>query len=97
MTVEHRYVASLKDIAAVAFECKKCGARLSLASSAILTANLSACPSCSHIWMSPMLTGGRAHTSLPMAFLAALAPAVEAQDDNTVGVRILFEFAVPTP
>ena len=96
MTVEHRFVVGLKDITAVTFECKKCGARLSVKVDVLASLTPHQCPSCTHDWVSDSTTTGRFFTAPLMLLLRALPPSLNAQEDASNGMRILFEFDDPS-
>src|SRR5687768_4054478 len=100
MTLEHRFVVGLKDIRAVVCECKNCLARLSLkpdALQAMLRSDrLIQCPSCYHPWLTGRTNPGQMYRSELVMFLSVLAPCIEIQEDNTTGVRILFEIDEPS-
>ena len=96
MTVERRIFVGLKEIRSITLECKKkdCGARLSIAPTPFGVAVVTNCPSCNTQWLSASETHAPMFVSPFTAFLASLAKAWE-QDDERVGVRILFEFDEP--
>lgn len=95
MTVEHRFVVGLKDIRSVTLECKKCGARLSIAPTPFGVAVVQNCPSCNELWLSASVTHGQYFVSPLTSFLQTLAKSLE-QDDERINVRILLEFDEPT-
>jgi transcription elongation factor Elf1 len=96
MTVEHRFIAGLKDIRAVTFECKKCSARLSVEPDKMGTTTFANCPSCNQEWFDLETGDGRALVSPMAALVRSLVKSREMQEQKSVGVRILLEFDDPT-
>jgi predicted Zn finger-like uncharacterized protein len=92
VTREHRFLVGLGDIRAVTLECKKCKARLSVSVDSVAGNGISQCPSCGHLWLSNTMVQKRYFMSPLSQLLASLAPSLLTEQDDGVGVRVLFEF-----
>ena len=96
MTVERRFIASLKDIRAVTLECKHCLARVSMKPESLENIAPWKCAWCNRDWLSDSKREGVKFISSIMLLLRALSPSlVEQDDDKNVGVRIFLEFDEP--
>ena len=96
MTSERRLLIGFDDIRAITFECKKCGARLSIASEKVRPDDVATCPGCRETWIPGGISSGRSF-GFPIAQFLALLPdlvkGAQPAADTRVGVRILFEIA----
>jgi hypothetical protein len=89
MTFENRIVFDLAEIKAVIFECKSCGARISLVPP-IPTMPPQVCPT-GHHWQWNVDTGYDSTGSPFRAFLSSLARLQDPLLGNNMGFRVLLE------
>jgi hypothetical protein len=101
MTSERRIIVSLGDIKYISYECKGCGAKISISPDAGLSAPLK-CPQCKDDWLreqahafSPQF-GYEEQQSSVMKFAKAVGAMRNPEIDKSYGFRILLEFAEST-
>ena len=95
MTVERQFVASLRDIKAVTFECvaDRCGSRVSVPPD-IADDIPHNCPRCHREWSITDLSTYEQHASPCTAFVNSIAK-IRMLNGKTAGFRILLEFDEP--
>ena len=102
MTSERRIIVSLEDIKALAYECKKCGAKVCFSADAQLEA-AAQCFQCRATWIQESTSGPSpvpidnsfVRQSLSMKLALSLAKLRDPEISKTLGFRVLFEFEEP--
>lgn len=95
MTVERTLIVGFDDLKAVAFQCKNCGARISIQAKSLRDVPL-ACGSCNARWRT---AGGQAVTveSAATGLIEAIVTLRVLIRENQDLFRVLLEFEEPKP
>lgn len=95
MTVEHKTIVGLEDVTAVIFECRTCGARVTVSPENARIPQK--CPACPELWLPKPAPKAESSVSTYVNFLDAFTKirAQAAMSDEWPKFRILLQFDVP--
>lgn len=97
MTFEHKIVVGFDDLKAVSFQCKNCGARMSIQAKSLRDVPL-ACGSCNAGWRTASGAGqGMTAESAAQGLVEAIVSLRVLIRENQDLFRVLLEFEEPKP
>ena len=96
MTVERTLVVGFDDLKAVAFQCKNCGARISIQAKSLRDVPL-ACGSCNARWRTAGAGQGMTAESAATGLIEAIVSLRVLIRENQDLFRVLLEFEEPKP